>query len=556
MDIFLPQVYTAFQHYFNQFAPGDGFYLMCSCPGERIQGWSAHMDEKLKELEARRAKVLAGGGPKRIAAQHAKGKKTARERIEALLDQGTFVEVDAFVEHRCTDLGMAGLEAPGEGVVIGYGNINGRTVYVFAQDFTVIGGSLGEMHAAKICKAMDMAVKVGCPCIGINDSGGARIQEGVDALSGYGDIFYRNTLASGVVPQISVIMGPCAGGAVYSPALTDFVFMTEGSSNMFITGPQVIKAVTGEDVSAEDLGGARVHTEVSGVAQFRYKDEEATIAGIRKLLSFLPQNNIEDAPLVPSGDEPFRVDPELAGLMPDAPNKPYDVRTVIARVVDAGDYLEVQPDYAKNIVTCFARLGGRSVGIIANQPAVMAGVLDINASDKASRFIRICDSFNIPLVTFTDTAGYLPGVGQEHGGVIRHGAKLLYAYSEATVPKLTVILRKAYGGAYIAMCSRHLGADQVLAWPTAEIAVMGPEGAANIIFKKEIDEASDPAATRNEKIAEYKKNFANPYKAAVRGYVDDVIDPSQTRARLCSALAMLLGKRQTLPARKHGNSPV
>jgi len=514
------------------------------------------MDEKIKELEARRAKVLAGGGPKRIAAQHAKGKKTARERIEALLDQGTFVEVDAFVEHRCTDLGMAGLEAPGEGVVIGYGNINGRTVYVFAQDFTVIGGSLGEMHAAKICKAMDMAVKVGCPCIGINDSGGARIQEGVDALSGYGDIFYRNTLASGVVPQISVIMGPCAGGAVYSPALTDFVFMTEGSSNMFITGPQVIKAVTGEDVSAEDLGGARVHTEVSGVAQFRYKDEEATIAGIRKLLSFLPQNNIEDAPLVPSGDEPFRADPELADLMPDAPNKPYDVRTVIARVVDAGDFLEVQPDYAKNIVTCFARLGGRSVGIIANQPAVMAGVLDINASDKASRFIRICDSFNIPLVTFTDTAGYLPGVGQEHGGVIRHGAKLLYAYSEATVPKLTVILRKAYGGAYIAMCSRHLGADQVLAWPTAEIAVMGPEGAANIIFKKEIDESSDPATTRNEKIAEYKKNFANPYKAAVRGYVDDVIDPSQTRARLCSALTMLLGKRQTLPARKHGNSPV
>jgi len=514
------------------------------------------MDEKIKELEARRAKVLAGGGPKRIAAQHAKGKKTARERIEALLDQGTFVEVDAFVEHRCTDLGMAGLEAPGEGVVIGYGNINGRTVYVFAQDFTVIGGSLGEMHAAKICKAMDMAVKVGCPCIGINDSGGARIQEGVDALSGYGDIFYRNTLASGVVPQISVIMGPCAGGAVYSPALTDFVFMTEGSSNMFITGPQVIKAVTGEDVSAEDLGGARVHTEVSGVAQFRYKDEEATIAGIRKLLSFLPQNNIEDAPLVPSGDEPFMADPELAGLMPDAPNKPYDVRTVIARVVDAGDFLEVQPDYAKNIVTCFARLGGRSVGIIANQPAVMAGVLDINASDKASRFIRICDSFNIPLVTFTDTAGYLPGVGQEHGGVIRHGAKLLYAYSEATVPKLTVILRKAYGGAYIAMCSRHLGADQVLAWPTAEIAVMGPEGAANIIFKKEIDESSDPATTRNEKIAEYKKNFANPYKAAVRGYVDDVIDPSQTRARLCSALTMLLGKRQTLPARKHGNSPV
>jgi acetyl-CoA carboxylase carboxyltransferase component len=514
------------------------------------------MDVKLKELEERRAKVLAGGGPKRVAAQHAKGKKTARERIEAILDKGSFVEIDAFVEHRCTDLGMDGIEAPGEGVVIGYGTIHGRTVYLFAQDFTVIGGSLGEMHAAKICKAMDMAVKVGCPCIGINDSGGARIQEGVDALSGYGDIFYRNTLASGVVPQISVIMGPCAGGAVYSPALTDFVFMTEGSSNMFITGPQVIKAVTGEDVSSEDLGGAKVHTEISGVAHFKFSDEDATIEAIRKLLSFLPQNNIEDVPLVSTGDDPARVDDELAGLMPESPNKPYDVRTVIERVVDSKDFFEVQPDYARNIVTGFGRLAGRSVGIIANQPAIMAGVLDINASDKASRFIRVCDSFNIPLLTFTDTAGYLPGVGQEHGGVIRHGAKLLYAYSEATVPKMTVILRKAYGGAYIAMCSRHLGADQVFAWPTAEIAVMGPEGAANIIFKKEIEEAADSAVTRAEKIAEYKKNFANPYKAAVRGYVDDVIDPAQTRARLCSALSMLIGKRQTNPSRKHGNIPV
>jgi acetyl-CoA carboxylase carboxyltransferase component len=514
------------------------------------------MDEKLKELERRRAIVLAGGGPKRIAAQHAKGKKTARERIEALLDPGSFVEVDAFVEHRSTELGMSEIDAPGEGVVIGYGTINGRTVYVFAQDFTVIGGSLGEMHAAKICKAMDMAVKVGCPCIGINDSGGARIQEGVDALSGYGDIFYRNTLASGVVPQISVIMGPCAGGAVYSPALTDFVFMTEGSSNMFITGPQVIKAVTNEDVSAEDLGGARVHSEVSGVSQFRFKDEEGTIAGVRRLLSFLPQNNIEDTPLADTGDPAQRADAELAEMMPDSPNKPYDIRKLIEKIVDNADFLEVQPDYAKNMVIGFGRLAGRSVGIIANQPAVLAGVLDINASDKASRFIRICDSFNIPLVTFTDTAGYLPGVGQEHGGVIRHGAKLLYAYSEATVPKMTVILRKAYGGAYIAMCSRHLGADQVFAWPTAEIAVMGPEGAANIIFKKEIDEASDPAAMRKEKINEYKQNFANPYKAAIRGYVDDVIDPAQTRARLCSALTMLLGKRQTLPSRKHGNMPV
>ncbi len=513
------------------------------------------MDQKLRELEERRAKVLAGGGPKRVAAQHAKGKKTARERIEALLDKGSFVELDAFVEHRSTDLGMAEVEAPGEGVVIGYGTIDGRTVYVFAQDFTVIGGSLGEMHAAKICKAMDMAVKVGCPCIGINDSGGARIQEGVDALSGYGDIFYRNTLSSGVVPQISVIMGPCAGGAVYSPALTDFVFMTEGTANMFITGPQVIKAVTGEDVSAEDLGGARVHTEVSGVAHLKFKDEDSTLAAVRKLLSYLPQNNIEDAPLVNSGDEPFRADSELAGIIPDSSNKPYDVRRVIERVVDSGDFFETQPDYARNIVTCFARLAGRTVGIIANQPAVLAGVLDINASDKASRFIRFCDSFNIPLLTFSDTAGYLPGVGQEHGGVIRHGAKLLYAYSEATVPKMTVILRKAYGGAYIAMCSRHLGADQVFAWPSAEIAVMGPDGAANIIFKKEIEEAADPVAARKEKIEEYKKNFANPYKAALRGYVDDVIDPSQTRARLCAALSMLLGKRQTLPARKHGNIP-
>ncbi|MCX7026651.1 MAG: methylmalonyl-CoA carboxyltransferase [Spirochaetes bacterium] len=514
------------------------------------------MDEKLSELEERRAKVLAGGGSKRVAAQHSKGKKTARERIEALVDPGSFVELDAFVEHRCTDLGMDGVEAPGEGVVIGYGKVSGRTIYIFAQDFTVLGGSLGEMHAAKICKAMDMAIKVGCPFIGINDSGGARIQEGVDALSGYGDIFYRNTLASGVIPQISVIMGPCAGGAVYSPALTDFIVMTEGSSNMFITGPQVIKAVTGEDVSAEDLGGSRVHTEISGVAHFRYPDEEATILGIRKLISYLPQNNIEDVPLMDSGDDPGRVDPGLAALIPESSNKPYDVRDVIARIVDVGESLEVQPDYARNIVTCFARLAGRSVGIIANQPSVMAGVLDINASDKASRFIRFCDSFNIPLVTFTDTAGYLPGVGQEHGGVIRHGAKLLYAYSEATVPKMTVILRKAYGGAYIAMCSRHLGADQVFAWPTAEIAVMGPGGAANIIFKREIDGASDPATARSEKIAEYSRNFANPYKAAIRGYVDDVIDPAQTRARLCSALSMLLGKRQTHPARKHGNIPV
>jgi len=468
------------------------------------------MEEKLRELEERRTKVLAGGGPKRVAAQHEKGKMTARERIEMLLDPGTFVELDAFVKHRATELGMDKIDAPGEGVVTGYGAINGRNVCVFAQDFTVIGGSLGQMHAAKICKVMDLAVKIGCPLIGINDSGGARIQEGVDALSGYGEIFYRNTCASGVIPQISVIMGPCAGGAVYSPALTDFVFMTEGTSNMFITGPQVIKAVTGEEVSAEDLGGARVHSEISGVAHFSFPDEQSTIEAIRKLLSYLPQNNVEDPPFIDVGDDPNRTDDSLADLMPDSPNKPYDVRDIIGRLVDSSDFFEVQPNYAKNIVTGFARLAGRSIGIVANQPRYLAGVLDINASDKASHFIRFCDAFNIPLLTLADTAGYLPGVGQEHGGVIRHGAKLLYAYSEATVPKLTVILRKAYGGAYIAMCSRHLGADQVFAWPTAEIAVMGPEGAANIIFKKEIEEAPDPATMRKDKIEEYSEALRIP----------------------------------------------
>jgi methylmalonyl-CoA decarboxylase subunit alpha len=514
------------------------------------------MEDKIRKLQERRNKILEGGGAKRAAAQHEKGKMTARERIAALLDPGSFVELDAFVEHRCDELGMGEVEAPGEGVVIGHGTIDGRQVFIFAQDFTVIGGSLGEMHARKICKAMDMAMKVGVPVIGIEDSGGARIQEGVDALAGYGDIFYRNTLASGVVPQISSIMGPCAGGAVYSPALTDFVFMTERTANMFITGPQVIKAVTGEDVSAEALGGAAVHAAKSGVASFAYPDEASTIAGIKRLLSFLPQNNVEDPPLIDAGDDPRRLLPDLAGLMPEQPNKPYDVRDVIARVFDSGSFLEVQNQFAQNIVVGFARLGGRSVGIVANQPKVMAGVLDIDASDKAARFIRFCDSFNLPLVTLVDTAGYLPGVAQEHGGVIRHGAKILYAYSEATVPKLTVILRKAYGGAYIAMCSRHLGADLCLAWPSAEIAVMGPEGAANIIFKREIEEAPDPATMRKEKIEEYKTEFANPYKAARRGYVDDVIDPAQTRARLYAALSMLVGKREKGPARKHGNMPV
>jgi acetyl-CoA carboxylase carboxyltransferase component len=514
------------------------------------------MEQKLKLLAERKAKITAGGGPKRVAAQHEKGKMTARERIESLLDPGSFVEIDAFVEHRAVDLGMDKVDAPGEGVVIGYGTINSRLVYLFAQDFTVIGGSLGEMHAAKICKVMDMAMKVGCPCISINDSGGARIQEGVDALAGYGDIFYRNTLASGVVPQISVIMGPCAGGAVYSPALTDFTIMVEKTGNMFITGPQVIKAVTGEDVSAEGLGGALVHSEVSGCASLMFSSEKETLEGIRKLLSYLPQNNVEDPPVAKTSDDPARADSGLADIIPDSPNKPYEIRDVIKRVFDDGDFFEIQPLYAQNIVIGFARLAGRTVGIVANQPRNMAGVLDINASDKASRFIRFCDAFNIPLVTLADTAGYLPGVGQEHGGVIRHGAKLLYAYSEATVPKMTVIIRKAYGGAYIAMCSRHLGADQVFAWPSAEIAVMGPDGAANIIFKKEIEEATDPVATRKDMIEEYKVNFANPYKAALRGYVDDVIDPADTRKRLISALTMLLGKRETRPAKKHGNIPV
>ncbi|WP_422449229.1 acyl-CoA carboxylase subunit beta, partial [Thermoanaerobacterium sp. DL9XJH110] len=497
-----------------------------------------------------------GGGEKRIAKQHESGKLTARERIEKLLDKGSFVEIDAFVEHRCIEFDMAETKAPGEGVVTGYGTIDGRLVFVFAQDFTVIGGSLGEMHAAKICKVMDMAVKMGAPIIGLNDSGGARIQEGVDALKGYGDIFYRNTLASGVIPQISVILGPCAGGAVYSPALTDFVFMVSGTSKMFITGPQVIKAVTGEDVSPEDLGGARAHNQTSGVAHFMSQSEQECFDQIKKLLSYIPSNNLEDAPYIETGDSPDKIIPELNQTVPVDPNKPYDIKEIIKNVVDGGDFFEVQPLFAQNMITGFARLAGHSVGILANQPKHLAGCLDINASDKAARFVRFCDAFNIPLITFTDTPGYLPGVAQEHGGIIRHGAKLLYAYSEATVPKITVIVRKAYGGAYIAMCSKHLGADQVFAWPTAEIAVMGPEGAANIIFRKEIEESSDPISTRTQKIEEYRDKFANPYQAAKRGYVDDVIEPSATRIRLISALEMLMSKRETRPAKKHGNIPV
>ncbi|HHW02771.1 MAG TPA: methylmalonyl-CoA carboxyltransferase [Thermoanaerobacterales bacterium] len=514
------------------------------------------IEQKLKILEEKRKTVEQGGGEKRIKKQHESGKLTARERIQKLLDEESFVEIDAFVEHRCIQFDMTETKAPGEGVVTGYGTINGRLVFVFAQDFTVIGGSLGEMHAAKIVKVMDMAMKMGAPLIGLNDSGGARIQEGVDALKGYGEIFYRNTLASGVIPQISVILGPCAGGAVYSPALTDFIFMVSGTSKMFITGPQVIKAVTGEEVSPEDLGGARAHNQKSGVAHFMSQNEEECFDQIKKLLSYIPSNNLEDAPFKETEDSPVKILPELDNIVPVDPNKPYDMKEIIKMVVDEGDFFEVQALYAQNMITGFARLSGHSVGILANQPRVLAGCLDINASDKAARFIRFCDAFNIPLITFTDTPGYLPGVAQEHGGIIRHGAKLLYAYSEATVPKITVITRKAYGGAYIAMCSRHLGADQVFAWPTAEIAVMGPEGAANIIFKKEIEESNDPVAARNEKIEEYRDRFANPYQAAARGYVDDVIEPSTTRVKLISALEMLMSKRETRPAKKHGNIPV
>ena len=514
------------------------------------------MQEKINELKKRKEKIEEAGGKEKIEERHAKGKLTARERILHLLDEGTFCEIDAFIEHRCSDFGMEKNKIAGEGVVTGYGKINGRQVCVYAQDFTVIGGSLGQMHAAKICKVQDMAIKLGCPCIGINDSGGARIQEGIDSLRGYGDIFYRNVQASGVIPQICVIMGPCAGGAVYSPALMDFILMTDKTANMFITGPQVVKAVTGEQVSAEELGGAFVHSKTSGVASLMFPDETSTLDGVKKLLSYIPQNNLEDVPLENTNDDPNRNDEELSNILPDSPNKPYDIKEIIKRVVDNGEFFELQPLFATNIVICFARLDGKSVGIIANQPNSMAGVLDINAADKAARFIRFCDSFNIPLVTLVDTAGYLPGVGQEHNGVIRHGAKLLYAYSEATAPKITLIIRKSYGGAYIAMCSKHLGADMVYAWPSAEIAVMGPDGAANIIFKKEIDKAEDPKKMRAEKIEEYKKEFANPYRAAVRGYVDDVIEPEYTRSYLINALHLLVSKRETRLPRKHGNIPL
>lgn len=511
------------------------------------------MSENKHVLGAMREKVMLGGGPDRIAKQHESGKLTARERIERFLDPGSFEELDMFVRHRCSDLGMDRQDLPGEGVVTGHGTVDGRQVFVYAQDFTTMGGSLGEMHAKKICKVMDLALKTGAPCIGINDSGGARIQEGVDALSGYGQIFYRNVISSGVIPQISVIMGPCAGGAVYSPALTDFVFMVKGA-NMFITGPQVIKSVTGEDVSAEQLGGALTHNQTSGVAHFMADDEDGTFSMLRKLLSFLPSNNLEDAPL----GEQIEAGPveALKSIVPAEPNKGYDVRDIVRGIVDGGDFFEVQPLYAMNIVIGFGRVQGQSVGVIANQPKVLAGCLDINASDKAARFIRFCDAFNIPVLNVVDVPGFLPGTNQELGGIIRHGAKMLYAYSEATVPKISLIVRKSYGGAYLAMCSRDLGADYVAAWPNAEIAVMGPDGAANIIFRKEIEGAEDKNAKRKEKINEYRDTFANPYVAASRGYIDDVIEPAETRMKVAKALEMLASKRETRPAKKHGNLPV
>jgi len=510
---------------------------------------------KIKKLSERKARTRLGGGADRVDAQHKKGRLTARERLDILLDRGSFREVDAFVVHRTSDFGLDQQKFPSDSVVTGWGTIEGRLVYVYSQDFTVLGGSLGEVHAEKICKIMDMAMKNGAPVIGLNDSGGARIQEGVVALAGYADIFLRNTMASGVIPQISAIMGPCAGGAVYSPALTDFIFMVKNSSYMFVTGPDVVKAVTHEEVSFEDLGGASIHAEKSGVCHVAADSEADTLYLIRKLLGYLPQNNMEDAPFV-QGDDPLRMNDELNSIVPEDPNKPYDIKDVIRPIVDSGDFFEVHENYAPNIVVGFARLGGHSVGIVANQPAVLAGVLDIDASEKGARFVRFCDAFNIPIITFEDVPGFLPGTFQEHHGIIRSGAKLLYAYCEATVPKLTVITRKAYGGAYCVMSSKHIRSDVNLAWPTAEIAVMGPDGAVNIIFRKELDKAADPLQRKAELVAEYKEKFASPYVAAERGYVDDVIEPKETRPRLINALEMLSNKRDSNPAKKHGNIPL
>jgi propionyl-CoA carboxylase beta chain len=516
----------------------------------------------LARLEALERRAEEGGGPARVARQHQAGKLTARERITLLLDPGTFTEVDKLVTHRSTDFGMAGEKIPGDGVVTGHGLVAGRPTFVFAQDFTVFGGSLSEAYAGKICKIMDLATRIGAPVVGLNDSGGARIQEGVASLGGYAEIFWRNVQASGVVPQLSAVLGPCAGGAVYSPAITDFVFMVEGSSHMFITGPDVIKTVTHEEVTKEALGGAHTHAARSGVAHRAFPDEPSCLRGLRELLSFLPQNNREDPPRRIRGaggaalDAPDREDPALDGLVPADPAKAYDMRDLVRRVVDDGLLFEIQPEHALNMVVGLARLDGRPVGVVANQPAHLAGCLDIDASVKAARFVRFCDSFNIPLVTFVDVPGFLPGTAQEFGGIIRHGAKLLYAFAEATVPKLTVITRKAYGGAYDVMASKHLRADLNFAYPGAEIAVMGPEGAVGIIFRDELAAAADPVAARARLVAEYRETFANPLAAAALGYLDEVIRPRQTRARLCQGLALLANKREARPARKHGNIPL
>jgi propionyl-CoA carboxylase beta chain len=512
--------------------------------------------ENLAELERRTQQALVGGGEERIKRQHADGKLTARERLELLLDPGSFVELDRFVMHRCTDFGMAERRIYGDGVVTGHGTIDGRIVFVFSQDFTVFGGSLSGAFAEKVVKIMDLAMRTGAPVIGLNDGAGARIQEGVVGLAGYGDIFVRNVLASGVVPQISVIMGPCAGGAVYSPALTDWIVMVKKTSYMFITGPDVIKTVTHEEVTAEELGGADTHNSRSGVAHLEGATEQETLAMVRELFSFMPSNNVDDPPFVPTDDDRNRRDPGLDSTVPENPNKPYDMHQVIKPVVDDGYFFEVQPAYARNIICGFARLGGHSVGIVANQPAVLAGVLDIDASIKAGRFVRFCDCFNIPLVTFVDVPGFLPGTAQEYGGIIKHGAKLLYAFIEATVPKITVITRKAYGGAYDVMASKHVRADVNLAYPTAEIAVMGPDGAVNIVFRNEIDKAKDKNKERERLVAEYRATFANPYKAAELGYIDEIIQPHDTRPRLIGALEMLQNKRERNPPKKHGNIPL
>jgi propionyl-CoA carboxylase beta chain len=510
------------------------------------------MSEIIRQLEEKRAAARLGGGQKRIDAQHSKGKLTARERIDLLLDPGSFEEWDMFKEHRCTDFGMADNKTPGDGVVTGYGTINGRLTFVFSQDFTVFGGSLSETHAEKICKIMDQAMKVGAPVIGLNDSGGARIQEGVDSLAGYADVFQKNVEASGVIPQISVIMGPCAGGAVYSPAMTDFIAMVKDSSYMFVTGPDVVKTVTHEVVTAEELGGAMTHASKSGVADLAFEDDVDAIMQIRRLMDFLPANNREKPPVRPTADPADRQDHSLDTLIPSNPNMPYDMKELIAKVVDEGDFYEVQPDYAKNILTGFARMEGSTVGIVANQPMVLAGCLDIDSSRKAARFVRFCDCFNIPIVTFVDVPGFLPGTTQEYGGIIKHGAKLLYAYAECTVPKVTVITRKAYGGAYDVMASKHLRGDVNFAWPTAEIAVMGPKGAVEIIFRSDIGD-TDKIAERTE---EYRQKFANPFVAGARGFIDDVIMPHGTRRRICRSLAMLRDKKLENPWKKHGNIPL